>query len=134
METYECIVGVPGVNNMGIVDQKVYRSAAPSEMGYHAIRSMGIKTVVNLQEESAKDLVESAGLKELHFPLFVLKEIPVQHILAITTALASPANTPVLSTACRGTTGPALSAWPTGCSTASGRKSTPGRRPPGTAI
>lgn len=96
MQSYSRIVGVEGVENMGLVDSRAYRSAAPSAAGYESLREMGIRTVVNLQWESAAKKVETAGMKEFHFPLCVLAEIPVQKMLAITAVVASPFNSPAL--------------------------------------
>jgi protein tyrosine/serine phosphatase len=95
VNSFSMIVGAPGLSNFGLVDSRVYRSADPGEIGYHAARSMGIRTVVNLEDDSHADLATEAGLSELHFPLSYLK-IPVQKLLAVTTALIDPVNAPSL--------------------------------------
>ena len=96
METYSLIVDAPGLSNLGMVDSKVYRSASPTEEGYRTLREMGIRTVVNLQEESFAPVVEIAGMKEMHFPTGLLEKIPVQKLLTITTLLNSNSYAPCL--------------------------------------
>jgi protein tyrosine phosphatase (PTP) superfamily phosphohydrolase (DUF442 family) len=59
------------------VDDRLYRGAQPDEEGFRYLRSLGIRTVINLREEHyavrlrEQQVVESLGMKYVHVPVTV---------------------------------------------------------------
>jgi tyrosine-protein phosphatase SIW14 len=87
---------LPGLSNVGRVNQGVFRGALPEADGYATLKRMGIRTVINLcTTESEKEKVEKAGMRSLEVPMEMstlgLKE-KVDMVVAL---MADPANHPV---------------------------------------
>lgn len=79
MKTFERIIGVEGIENLGIVEPgKIYRSAQPDwENPLFDKNLLGIKTVLNLREHSEKEEVEKASIFSVEFPLNVFTNIKI---------------------------------------------------------
>ncbi len=77
------------VENFGVVDKGLYRSAAPKNLAeYKALAKLGVKTIINMQgdEKKAKQgeaWAKAAGIKQVWLPLsgfWAPKESTVQKI------------------------------------------------------
>jgi protein tyrosine phosphatase (PTP) superfamily phosphohydrolase (DUF442 family) len=59
------------------VDDRLYRGAQPDEAGFRYLRSIGVRTIVNLREERyaarlrEQQIVEALGMKYVHVPVTV---------------------------------------------------------------
>lgn len=65
---------VPGISiqNFGQMTDTLYRGAQPSQTDYKALASFGIKTIVDLRNDSesfARSAAEAAGLKYFNIPM-----------------------------------------------------------------
>lgn len=69
------------IKNFGQMDDRFYRGAQPkTEEDYKALAAMGIRTVIDLQDEPKdyeKSLVEAQGMKYVHIPM-VAKKYPTE--------------------------------------------------------
>ena len=66
------------IKNFGQMDERFYRGAQPKERDYEALKALGIKTVIDLQDEPKeyeKQIVESLGMRYVHIPM-VAKKYP----------------------------------------------------------
>src|ERR1043166_5863541 len=64
----------PGIsiNNFGQMADNLYRGAQPSQSDYKALANFGIKTIIDLRNDSesyAKSAAEAAGLKYVNIPM-----------------------------------------------------------------
>jgi protein-tyrosine phosphatase len=66
-------VPVTGIDNLSLVDDRVWRGAAPDLAGFRSLYNAGVTTVVDLRAEAdARDLdheLESLGLRVVHLPV-----------------------------------------------------------------
>ncbi len=82
---------VPGVENFGFVSKDLWRGAKPTPEGFHALSAMGVRTIIDLQEED-----ESAGVPAgvTYVPIRVSSlradEVNVQAVLAAIDASEKP--------------------------------------------
>jgi len=64
---------LPGVNNLQVVDSRLWRGAAPTSEGYRALAAAGTTTVVDLRaEEGLEDdarMVTDLGMKLVSLPV-----------------------------------------------------------------
>jgi protein tyrosine/serine phosphatase len=75
MKEFTRIVGVEGVDNLGIVKAgAIYRSAQP-DWELHNLEKLKIKTVLNLRKSSEKDDVETFQMRSIEVPLNVFDNI-----------------------------------------------------------
>jgi len=66
------------IKNFGQMDDRFYRGAQPGKNDYRDLAALGIKTVIDLREDSEayeQPLVESLGMKYVHIPM-IGKEYP----------------------------------------------------------
>jgi tyrosine-protein phosphatase SIW14 len=66
------------IKNFGQMDERFYRGAQPKEEDYKVLAAMGIKTVIDLQDDPKayeKPMVESLGMKYVNIPM-VSKKYP----------------------------------------------------------
>jgi protein-tyrosine phosphatase len=69
------IGAVRGVNNLQVVDDRLWRGAAPTADGYRDLAEVGIRTVVDLRAESGAaadadaDAVRQLGMRYVHLPV-----------------------------------------------------------------
>ncbi|MGH9929798.1 MAG: fused DSP-PTPase phosphatase/NAD kinase-like protein [Pyrinomonadaceae bacterium] len=60
------------ISNFGQMDERFYRGARPKEKDYKALAALGIKTVIDLTDNSRayeQPAVEAAGLRYVNIPL-----------------------------------------------------------------
>jgi protein tyrosine phosphatase (PTP) superfamily phosphohydrolase (DUF442 family) len=68
------------IGNFGQMDERFYRGAQPKEEDYKVLAAMGIKTVIDLQDDPKayeKPIVESLGMKYVNIPM-VSKKYPTE--------------------------------------------------------
>src|SRR5689334_14434214 len=56
----------PGISNFGCINESFYRGAQPGKGDYHKLSKMGVKAIIDLQQDGERDeqrLVEGAGMK-----------------------------------------------------------------------
>jgi protein tyrosine/serine phosphatase len=64
------IIGVPGLQNLAQVNDRLYRGAQPDGAGLAELKKMGVKTVIGLRtNHSTRKEVEAAGLVPVELPL-----------------------------------------------------------------
>jgi tyrosine-protein phosphatase SIW14 len=72
------------IKNFGQMDERFYRGAQPKENDYESLKALGIKTVVDLQDEPKeyeKRIVESLGMRYVNIPM-VGKKYPTEEAVA----------------------------------------------------
>lgn len=87
--------GLPGLSNVGLVAPGIFRGAQPRSEGFETLRTMGIRTVINLRpgrDERAK--VEAAGMKLIHIPMKA-EDVKSEAVRKVLSAMTDPANQPV---------------------------------------
>jgi tyrosine-protein phosphatase SIW14 len=73
--TLPLLAGSPeGIKNFNQVDMHVYRGAQPSDVGFHYLAKIGVKTVIDLREpgarsEAEKKTVVAAGMNYVNVPM-----------------------------------------------------------------
>ncbi|MEO8001194.1 MAG: dual specificity protein phosphatase family protein [Arenimonas sp.] len=87
---------VKGLPNLHRVDINLYRSAQPEDGSGEAIKSLGIKTVLNLREHD-KDIVlrKTSGIGFKQYPLHTW-DIDDRDIVAVLKIITNPTNQPIL--------------------------------------
>ena len=64
------------IKNFGQMDDRFYRGAQPKEKDYQALAQLGIKTIIDLREDTegyAKTMAESAGMNYVNIPMIAKK-------------------------------------------------------------
>ena len=64
------------IKNFGQMDDRFYRGAQPKEKDYKALAQLGIKTIIDLREDTeeyAKTTAESAGMNYINIPMIAKK-------------------------------------------------------------
>ena len=72
------------IKNFGQMDERFYRGAQPKEEDYKVLAAMGIKTIIDLQDEPKeyeKPIAESLGMKYINIPM-VGKKYPTEEATA----------------------------------------------------
>jgi protein tyrosine/serine phosphatase len=65
-------IGNVKIRNFGQMDEHLYRGAQPMEDEYQALKDLGVKTVIDLQEKPAKyekAAVEALGMTYINIPM-----------------------------------------------------------------
>ena len=60
------------IKNFGQMDERFYRGAQPKEQDYKDLAALGIKTIIDLREDTepyARPMVESLGMKYVNIPM-----------------------------------------------------------------
>jgi tyrosine-protein phosphatase SIW14 len=99
MRTFERVIGVPGLSNLGVVAEgKVYRSAQPdyTKRWMYFNEGIGVNYILNLREKSEAEIVEAAGLDYFQLRLNVLSDVTVDDFDLIVQTLTNPDNHPIL--------------------------------------
>jgi protein tyrosine/serine phosphatase len=85
MRTYQRIIGLPGLGNVGVVREGyLYRSQRPDDpTGYEtAANILKIRSVINLQAYSPEEnQVKAQGMIPLSLPMTVLNPIPASQMV-----------------------------------------------------
>jgi protein tyrosine phosphatase (PTP) superfamily phosphohydrolase (DUF442 family) len=88
--------GVPGLSNLGRVDEGLWRSAQPTAEGFRAAKAMGVKTVVDLRgSKSDRELAGRAGLQVIAVRTSA-KTLDEDDLVAFLRVATDPARRPVL--------------------------------------
>jgi protein tyrosine/serine phosphatase len=64
------------IKNFGQMDERFYRGAQPKENDYKALAELGIKTIIDLREETeeySKSAVEAQGMTYINIPMIAKK-------------------------------------------------------------
>ena len=94
--TSERIYNLPGLSNVGRVAPGVLRGAQPGKDGYATLKSMGVKTVIDMRtSESEKAYVEAAGMKAIAIPIEMTRDGLKEKVDRVVALMADPANQPV---------------------------------------
>ncbi len=86
---------LPGLSNFARVSPVLYRGAQPTALGFHTLKSMGVRTIVNLRSaHSDRDIIAGLGFRYVEIPSHAWDPRPdvVAKVLA---AVRDPANQPV---------------------------------------
>lgn len=87
---------LPGLSNVGRVNQSVFRGALPGNEGYATLKRMGIRTVINLcLTESEKENVERRGMRSIEIPMEMTTKGLKEKVDRVVALMADPANQPV---------------------------------------
>lgn len=102
MKTFQRIISVPGLSNLGEVAinigeldyPRIYRSAQPdySQFDWHD----RLESILNLRGESEQAEVESFGLRYFQLRLNVLSYVTFEDFDLIVQTLSNPVNHPIL--------------------------------------
>ena len=64
------------IKNFGKMDERFYRGAQPKEKDYEYLAELGIKTIIDLREDTedyAKSMAESVGMTYVNIPMIAKK-------------------------------------------------------------
>ena len=92
------------IKNFGQMDERFYRGAQPKQEDYKDLAALGIKTVIDLTEDSKeyeKSTVESLGMKYVHIPM-VDKKYPTEEATAMFLKVANDPATGKFFVHCAG--------------------------------
>jgi protein tyrosine phosphatase (PTP) superfamily phosphohydrolase (DUF442 family) len=87
-----------GIDNFGLVNENYYRGGQPNFAGFLALRKLGIKTVIDLQENgmaSEPSWVDQAGMRYFKIPLSSTKPATAEQTVYFLKLVNDPANWPV---------------------------------------
>jgi len=93
--------GTPAVriDNFGRVDASLYRGAQPEGRDYADLKSLGVKTIVNLTSDDAqqdeKSMTESAGMSYFQIPMTTHTPPTAAQLSEFLRIVNDPANQPV---------------------------------------
>lgn len=101
MRIFKRIIGVPGLTNLGeIKEDAIYRSAMPDwDKSWGGIpNGRGMRTILNLREESEQEEAENDGsyLQYFQLRLNVLSDVTIEDFDLIVQTLSNPDNQPIL--------------------------------------
>lgn len=81
------------IKNFGQMDDRFYRGARPKERDYQALVDLGIKTVIDLTDNSREyeqPAVEAAGLRYINIPMVDKSYPSIEQINAFLKVIADP--------------------------------------------
>ncbi len=73
------------IKNFGQMDERFYRGAQPKEKDYKALAQLGIRTIIDLREETesySKAMAESLGMTYVNIPM-IAKKYPTPEATAM---------------------------------------------------
>lgn len=92
----EKIYNLPGLSNVGRVAPHVLRGAQPGKEGYATLKSMGIRTVIDMRTTAnEKNEVEAAGMKAIAVPIEMTRNGLKEKVDQVVALMADPAHQPV---------------------------------------
>jgi len=99
----EHLFGLPGLTNVGRVAPGIYRGAQPKREGYATLKSMGVRTVLNLRtRHGEREAVEAAGMRYVEIPMNFLKNVDPAAVRKALSVMTDPATQPVYVHCSRG--------------------------------
>jgi len=87
-----------GIDNFGRINETYYRGAQPDGRDYTDLAALGVKTVIDLQQDglaTERQLVESAGMKFFRIPMTTRKAPTGDDLSKFLQLVNDPANQPV---------------------------------------
>lgn len=87
-----------GIDNFGRINETYYRGAQPDGRDYTDLAALGVKTVIDLQQDglaSERQLVESAGMKFYRIPMTTRKVPTSDDLATFLQVVNDPKNQPV---------------------------------------
>src|SRR5512133_509606 len=92
----ERIYNLPGLSNVGRVAPGLLRGAEVGKDGYATLKSMGVKTVIDMRTTAnEKNEVEAAGMKAIAIPIEMTRDGLKEKVDKVVALMADPANQPV---------------------------------------
>lgn len=86
---------LPGLSNFFRVDENLFRGAQPEDEGFAELKTIGVKTVVNLRTfHSDRDECEDAGLRYFHITVQAWEEDD-EEVAEFLKVVQDPENQPV---------------------------------------
>jgi len=90
-------VDISGVDNAGRAGSHLLRGAQPSTTGFHALRRLGVDTVVSFTTgdddvSGEQAVVEGLGMRYVHLPWSAMHEPPPEHLSAFLALLHEHPN------------------------------------------
>ncbi len=92
MQSYLRLVGLPGLDNAGMVEGGIYRSQRPEDpLGYHcAVSRLGIRSVIDLEDlPDPAEVITELGLTVIHRPMSTLSRPSAEDIRQFLAAVKS---------------------------------------------
>jgi protein tyrosine/serine phosphatase len=88
------------ITNFGVVTPFLMRGAQPTQEGFAALKSAGVKTVINFRDgkkdiENETGVVEALGMKSVSIPLSALKSVKDEEIVHFLKIVNDPEQQPV---------------------------------------
>ena len=86
------------IRNFGCINENYYRGAQPQEREYAELASLGVKTVIDLEEDgdaNEKQKVESAGMQFFRFAMNTTSRPDSKIVAQFLKLVDDPANQPV---------------------------------------
>lgn len=87
-----------GIDNFGRINETYYRGSQPDGQDYTDLAALGVKTVIDLQQDGQlieRELVESAGMKFFRIPMTTRKAPTSDELSTFLQLVNDPANQPV---------------------------------------
>ena len=87
-----------GIDNFGRISETYYRGSQPNGRDYTDLAALGVKTVIDLQEDGPpieRQLVESAGMRFFRIPMNTRKAPTSDDLSRFLQLVNDPANQPV---------------------------------------
>lgn len=92
----EHLFGLPGLTNVGRVAPGIFRGAQPKPEGYDTLKTMGVRTVINLRTSHGEGkAVEAAGMRYVEIPMSFLKNVDPAAVGKVVSVMTDRANQPV---------------------------------------
>jgi tyrosine-protein phosphatase SIW14 len=99
----ERLFGLPGLTKVGRVANGIFRGAQPEPEGYATLKTMGVRTVINLRtHHGEREEVEAAGMPYVEIPMSFWKEVDPAVVRMALSVMTDPANQPVFVHCSRG--------------------------------
>jgi len=99
----EHLSGLPGLTNVGRVAPGIFRGAQPKPGGYATLKTMGVRTVINLRtRHGEREAVEAAGMRYVEIPMNFMKYVDPAAVRKALLVVTEPANQPVFVHCSRG--------------------------------
>lgn len=83
------------IKNFGKMDERFYRGARPKDRDYQALAALGVKTIIDLTDNSMeyeKPAVEAAGLRYVNIPIVDKSYPSMEQVNAFLNAIDDPAT------------------------------------------
>ncbi|MFH1725256.1 MAG: tyrosine-protein phosphatase [Elusimicrobiota bacterium] len=101
----EAVALTSDLPNFARVDESYYRSAQPTVRGLRMIAELGVRTVLNLRDDSEsyeKVVVEGFGMRYIHMPMSAWKRPTGEQIDTFLSLMRDPEAAPMLVHCARG--------------------------------